>query len=298
MPPCSATTWRSRASGSRRRWTARKRSPASSEAHAGHRPARLDAPGRCRASRSAARSAGGPRHPRPARSSWSPPAPRTQDTVRGLNTGADDYITKPFNVEALRGPHARAAAPRPAPSRFERRARLPRHHHGPRLPTGCSATAAPSISAPPSFACSSSSCSIRAASSPAKNCSNAVWGLGHPRRAAHGGRAHPSPAQERSTPTASWMSSAPSAPPAMPWIPSRPERTAKTPHGCAQRLTEFVRETPQVFWQTEDFARRRPNLMSRGGPNGCHCEARSAVAIQGLERESSQPAADFCATIR
>ncbi len=24
-----------------------------------------------------------------------------QDTVRGLNTGADDYITKPFNVEAL-----------------------------------------------------------------------------------------------------------------------------------------------------------------------------------------------------
>jgi two-component system phosphate regulon response regulator PhoB len=24
-----------------------------------------------------------------------------QDSVRGLNTGADDYITKPFNMEAL-----------------------------------------------------------------------------------------------------------------------------------------------------------------------------------------------------
>ncbi len=33
-----------------------------------------------------------------------------QDAVRGLNTGADDYITKPFNMDALLGTHARFAA--------------------------------------------------------------------------------------------------------------------------------------------------------------------------------------------
>ena len=39
-----------------------------------------------------------------------------EERVRGLATGADDYVVKPFSMPELQAPHQRAAAPHRARS--------------------------------------------------------------------------------------------------------------------------------------------------------------------------------------
>ncbi len=57
------------------------------------------------------------------------------DRIRGLDTGADDYITKPFSPSELSGPGpCRFAAGAPRPRR--RRSRIRRHPDGYREPQG------------------------------------------------------------------------------------------------------------------------------------------------------------------
>ena len=70
------------------------------EAPARPGPAGLDAAGDQRASRCAARSAAA-RAPATCPSSWSRPGRRMATRCGASNTGADDYITKPFNMDAL-----------------------------------------------------------------------------------------------------------------------------------------------------------------------------------------------------
>ena len=83
------------------------------------------------------------------------------DRVRGLDAGADDYLVKPFALEELRRPPARAAAPRPAGRSSDDaalrrpRARPRRAHRAPRRRGGSSSPA-------PSSCCSSCSCATRA----------------------------------------------------------------------------------------------------------------------------------------
>src|SRR3954465_7371600 len=116
-----------------------------------------------------------------------------QDAVRGLNTGADDYITKPFNIDALlaqmRAP-LRRSSPVPvkglltfhditmdlASHRVTRNSR--RLHLGPtefRLLEFLHAASAGGVLA--------------------RGPAGRGLGAGHPCRAAHGGRTHPPPAQ-------------------------------------------------------------------------------------------------------
>ncbi len=92
-----------------------------------------------------------------------------QDAVRGLNTGADDYITKPFNMEALL---ARMRALLRRSNAVPTKGRLAFHDIAMDLaahrvqrnePARC-------ISGRPSSACWSSSCSTRAGCSRARNC--------------------------------------------------------------------------------------------------------------------------------
>ena len=59
------------------------------------------------------------------------------ERVRGLATGADDYIVKPFSVPELIARVARAAAPRQARA-GRRRARARRHRARPRARSACS----------------------------------------------------------------------------------------------------------------------------------------------------------------
>ena len=91
-----------------------------------------------------------------------------QDAVRGLNTGADDYITKPFNIDALLA-RMRALLRRSnaVPDKGNLRFTISKWicHR-----TGSAAMAAECIWVRPSSGCWSSSCSIRGGCSPARNC--------------------------------------------------------------------------------------------------------------------------------
>ena len=58
-----------------------------------------------------------------------------QDAVRALDTGADDYIAKPFAMDGAAGPHPGAAAAL-GQHRHQGGAGLPRHQHGPGRPSG------------------------------------------------------------------------------------------------------------------------------------------------------------------
>ncbi len=98
-----------------------------------------------------------------------------QDAVRGLNTGADDYITKPFSMDALLA-RMRALLRRSNTAARQGQPRLPRHHHGPRHPPGAAQRNGRSISGRPSSACWNSSCSTRSRVFSREELLDAVWG--------------------------------------------------------------------------------------------------------------------------
>jgi two-component system phosphate regulon response regulator PhoB len=80
-----------------------------------------------------------------------------QDAVRGLDTGADDYITKPFSTEAL---IARIRA------LLRRSGTVPTKLHR----TACCGTAGRCIWAPPNSGCWNSSCATPNACSHVRTC--------------------------------------------------------------------------------------------------------------------------------
>ena len=97
------------------------------------------------------------------------------DRIRGLDTGADDYIVKPFSMTELLARLARGDAAR-APEPRRRRDDGRRDHHRPHHPPRAAREPRHPSRARPNTACSTSSCSIPAACSPASSCSTAVWG--------------------------------------------------------------------------------------------------------------------------
>jgi len=115
-----------------------------------------------------------------------------QDAVRGLNTGADDYITKPFNMEALL---ARMRAPPPRqPPPHQRPPDLPRHNARPRHPPRPTQRPRARVrphGIPPAR--------ILHAAPQARLLSRGIierrLGRRHPRRTAHRRRPHPPPPQ-------------------------------------------------------------------------------------------------------
>ena len=145
-----------------------------------------------------------------------------QDTVRGLNTGADDYITKPFNMEALLA-RMRALLRRRQRRPGERPAQFPRRDDGSGRPPGAAqrpAGASRPDRIPPAGV-------LHAASRPrflARGAAGCGLGPGHPRRAAHRRRAYPPAAQVRSMAMASWTWSAPSGRRATRWTPSKSDK--------------------------------------------------------------------------
>ena len=75
------------------------------------------------------------------------------DRIRGLDTGADDYITKPFSMTELAGAAARRAAPHPPqPGRRCGAASAISRWTAP--PTGCAAPGSKCIWARPNTSCS------------------------------------------------------------------------------------------------------------------------------------------------
>ena len=78
-----------------------------------------------------------------------------QDAVRALNTGADDYITKPFSIDALLA-RMRALLRRSAAVPVEGAACVPRHRDGPGGAPRHARRAARASWARPSSACWSS----------------------------------------------------------------------------------------------------------------------------------------------
>jgi two-component system phosphate regulon response regulator PhoB len=116
-----------------------------------------------------------------------------QDAVRGLNTGADDYITKPFNMEALL---ARMRALLRRSNAVPAKGQLTFHdiEDGPVLAPGA-AQRPPRASGPDRVPAAGI---LHAASAPgvlARGIAGRGVGAGHPCRAAHGGRAYPPAAQ-------------------------------------------------------------------------------------------------------
>ena len=97
-----------------------------------------------------------------------------QDAVRGLDTGADDYITKPFSTEALiariRALLRRSGA---VPTKLNSISTISRWTP-PR--TACCATAGRCISAPRNSACWNSSCRHPKRVFSREDVLNAVWG--------------------------------------------------------------------------------------------------------------------------
>ena len=97
-----------------------------------------------------------------------------QDAVRGLNTGADDYITKPFNMEALL---ARMRALLRRSNAVPAKGQLAFHDIEMDLAAHrVSATSAGCIWARPSSACWSSSCSTPRRVFSREELLDAVWG--------------------------------------------------------------------------------------------------------------------------
>ena len=76
------------------------------------------------------------------------------ERVRGLATGADDYIVKPFSVPELHRSGARAVAPRQSPERVADVLELRRDRGRPGEEARLARAAAPSISDRPSTGCS------------------------------------------------------------------------------------------------------------------------------------------------
>ena len=153
-PPCgtSGSTWPRRRTGGRR--SSRRRRPARPDR------ARRDAP-----------------RPRRLRGVPAPPGRRrsdvpvmfltardaTEDKVRGLTLGGDDYVTKPFSLEELVARvHARSLRRRRRRGRRLGAASSPTSRWT-RTPTVVWRPASASTCRPPSTSCSASSCSTRAA---------------------------------------------------------------------------------------------------------------------------------------
>ena len=145
-----------------------------------------------------------------------------QDAVRGLNTGADDYITKPFNMEALL---ARMRALLRRSSAVPAKGQLTFHDiamdlaaHRVRRNGRAGASGADRVPA---------AGILHAAPAPrvlARGAAGRGVGPGHPRRAAHGRRAHPPAAQVDQRRRANWTWCARCAPRATRWTPSRCDR--------------------------------------------------------------------------
>ena len=105
---------------------------------------------------------------------------RQHDKIEALDAGADDYVTKPFDIEELLARDARRVAPRArsAPATPVGRARR-RPRDRPRAPARHASTASRCTSPAPSSRCSSSSCATRASCSPRSTCCAQVWGPGY-----------------------------------------------------------------------------------------------------------------------
>ena len=161
-----------------------------------------------------------------------------QDAVRGLNTGADDYITKPFTMDALL---ARMRALLRRSNAVPTKGQLAFHDITMDLAAHrVSATGGRCIWARPSSGCWSSSCSIRGGCSRARNC----WTrCGVPTSMSSRARSTCTSAgcASRSTARANWTWCARCAPQATRWIPSRYSRAAAlAPGHCEKRSDEPV----------------------------------------------------------
>ena len=144
------------------------------------------------------------------------------DRIRGLETGADDYVTKPFSPARAGRARRRAAAPRAAVDR-RRAARLCRHRDGPGRSQGEAQRRDRRCSGRPNSGCCAISSSSPAGSSRASGCSirsgaTTATSNCEPWTSTSAGSGR------RSTVVAGLMSSAPSARPATRSIPRAPSR--------------------------------------------------------------------------
>ena len=116
-----------------------------------------------------------------------------QDAVRGLNTGADDYITKPFSMEALL---ARMRALLRRANTLPAKGQLNFHDLTMHLAAHrVQRNGRPIHLGPTEFRLLEFFMQHPGRVFSREELLDAVWGPRHPRRAAHGGRAYPSPAQ-------------------------------------------------------------------------------------------------------
>ena len=117
-----------------------------------------------------------------------------QDAVRGLNTGADDYITKPFTHGGAAGAHARPAAPVECAA-DERPAGVPRHRPWTLPSHRVQRNGRPVHLGPTEFRLLEFFMQHPRRVFSREELLDAVWGPRHPCRAAHGRRAYPPAAQ-------------------------------------------------------------------------------------------------------
>ncbi len=102
------------------------------------------------------------------------------DRVRGLDSGADDYVTKPFAYRRAARPDRRRPAPPRGPPRRPQPDRRP--HHRPDPPQGHRSASARWRWRRRSSPCCASSPATRPGSSPRRSCCSDVWGFRSPGR--------------------------------------------------------------------------------------------------------------------